>query len=141
MNNYYDLLGTNTPIPVTIELEPIGTPTVSWSINNNTVEGTVVKSPVTVTNFISLFDPLLVSVTLSNKTYSLEHETAIVIKRLTVDGVDIVPRYDYLTEYINDHNNTNPTSYLGFNGKWTLTINRPFYQWLHQVQGQGWLLD
>lgn len=39
-----------------------------------------------------------------------------------VDGVEILPRYDY----------------LAVNG--VLTIPAPFYQWYHQVSGQGWLL-
>ena len=41
---------------------------------------------------------------------------------VTVDGVDILPKY----------------LHLATNGR--LTINEPFYQWYHQVLGQGWLL-
>lgn len=141
MNNYYDLPGIDTLMAITVELEPIGIPTVSLCINRDTTEYAELNSSIIVTNFISLLDPLSVSIVLSNKTYTLEKETAIVIKRLQIDNINIIPQYDYLANYINDHNNNNPTSYLGFNGKWTLTIDRPFYQWLHQVQGQGWLLD
>ena len=75
---------------------------------------------------------------LQNKQYSLEYETAVII-RLSIDDIDIVPKYDYLADYINDHDNHDPTSYLGFNGKWTLTIDRAFYHWLHVHSGQGWL--
>jgi hypothetical protein len=39
-----------------------------------------------------------------------------------VDGVEILPRYNYLTA----------------NG--TLTIDEPFYHWYHRISGQGWLL-
>ena len=39
-----------------------------------------------------------------------------------VDGVQILPQYDY----------------LAVNG--VLTIPAPFYQWYHLVSGQGWLL-
>jgi hypothetical protein len=39
-----------------------------------------------------------------------------------VDGVEILPRYQY----------------LAVDGR--LTITEPFYQWYHQVSGQGWLL-
>jgi hypothetical protein len=41
---------------------------------------------------------------------------------VTVDGVEILPRYQY----------------LAVDGR--LTITEPFYQWYHQVSGQGWLL-
>ena len=41
---------------------------------------------------------------------------------VTVDGVEILPRYHYLIS----------------NGN--LTITEPFYNWYHRVSGQGWLL-
>ena len=41
---------------------------------------------------------------------------------VTVDGVDILPKYVY----------------LAING--TLAINEPFYRWYHRVSDQGWLL-
>jgi len=41
---------------------------------------------------------------------------------VTVDGIDILPKYQYLAR----------------NG--ILTIPEPFYCWYHRVSGQGWLL-
>ena len=41
---------------------------------------------------------------------------------VTVDGVDILPKYRNLS----------------CNGQ--LTINEPFYRWYHRVSDQGWLL-
>ena len=41
---------------------------------------------------------------------------------VTIDGVEVLPRYRYLT----------------VNGK--LTIAEPFYNWYHRVSAQGWLL-
>lgn len=41
---------------------------------------------------------------------------------VTIDGVEILPRYRYLAD--ND----------------VLSIEEPFYQWLHKITGQGWLL-
>jgi|688.fasta_scaffold273808_2 hypothetical protein len=41
---------------------------------------------------------------------------------VVIDSIEILPKY----------------SYLGSNG--VLTINTPFYQWLHHVTAQGWLL-
>lgn len=39
-----------------------------------------------------------------------------------VDGIEILPRYQYLAQ---DN---------------ALKINEPFYTWYHQISGQGWLL-
>ena len=41
---------------------------------------------------------------------------------VTVDGIEILPRYQHLAD------------------SGVLTITKPFYQWYHQVSGQGWLL-
>jgi hypothetical protein len=65
----------------------------------------------------------------------------VIVRKIAVDNIDLVPEYDRLATYVNDHNHTDPTSYIGFNGVWTFTVNRPFYQWLHQAQSQGWLIN
>lgn len=140
MNNYSDLLDIDTLIPVTIALEPIGSPEVTVIIDSNVIDYKSLHTT-TITDYIDLHSPVTISLVLSNKHYTTEYETAVIIKRLSIDNIDIIPKYDYLAKYTNDHNNNNPTSYLGFNGKWTLTIDRPFYQWLHQAQNQGWILD
>ena len=75
-----------------------------------------------------------------NKVYTTEYETAVIIKRLSIDNINIIPEYTHCAEYNNDHGFTDPTSYIGFNGKWALTFDRPFYQWLHQAHNQGWLI-
>ena len=54
----------------------------------------------------SLHDPLIFDV----------HDT------VTVDGVDVLPKY----------------LHLATNGKFA--INEPFYHWYHRVSAQGWLL-
>ena len=135
MNNYLDLLDIDTDIQIDVNLSVIGSPDFSVVINNkrwNTPRH--IKTP------LKLLSPINIEIELRNKHYTLDYETAVIIDRISVDNINLIPQYDYLADYQNDHNNNNPTSYLGFNGKWTLTIDRPFYQWLHQVQGQGWLL-
>mgnify|MGYP003350133421 CR=1 FL=1 len=56
------------------------------------------------------------------------------------DMINIIPKYNHLIDYQNDHNINTKTNCLGYNGKWSLTIDRPFYQWLHQARSQGWLI-
>jgi len=131
MKTYSEL--TDTDIRIDIELESIGDP--KFLVNG------AVLGQNNLTYHVELLRPFSITIELYNKHYTTEYETAVIIKRLSIDNIEMVPKYDYLAEYINDHNNNNPTSYLGFNGRWTLTIDRPFYQWLHRVTAQGWLLS
>jgi hypothetical protein len=131
MKTYSEL--TDTDIRIDIELERIGDP--KFLINRSALEQN------NLTYYVELSRPFSIIIELYDKHYTTEYETAVIIKQLSIDNIKIIPTYDYLAEYVNDHGNNNPTSYLGFNGKWTLQINRPFYQWLHQVTGQGWLLS
>lgn len=140
MKNYLDLQDIDHRLHCCLHLEPVGTPEVSVIVGNNFAGGQLFK-PLQVEFDLNLLEPFVVQIELKNKVYDINNETGVVIKKLQIDGIDLVPQFDYLATYQNDHNNTNPTSYLGFNGKWTLTFDRPFYQWLHQATGQGWLLS
>jgi hypothetical protein len=130
MKTYSEL--TDTDIQIDLQFELIGNP-------EFTVNGSALTQD-NLTYCVDLLTPFSVVIELYNKHYTTEYETAVIIKRLSIDNIEIIPKYDYLAEYINDHNHNNPTNYLGFNGKWTLTIDRPFYRWLHQATGQGWIL-
>ncbi len=128
---------TYSELPVTklkldIELELIGTPEFTLQVGPHTEYNS--------TYYLDLLTPFSVIIELHNKVYTTEYETAVIIKRLCIDNVSIIPEYTHYSQYDNDHQFTNPTSYIGFNGKWTLTFDRPFYQWLHQAQNQGWLI-
>jgi len=137
MKRYSDLQGIDTGLNIRLELEPIGTPDVSVTIADYRQDYLLSDNRI-IDYTVDLLQSFSVVIELRNKQYSLDYETAIIV-RLSVDNIDIVPKYDYLADYVNDHDNHNPTSYLGFNGKWTLTIDRAFYHWLHVHSGQGWL--
>ena len=139
MKTYSDLQAIDSRLHCHLELEPVGAPEVAVIIAGVYGGGKLFQSAVFDIS-TDLLKPFSIELELKNKTYTTEYETAVVIKQLQIDGIDLVPRFDYMATYVNDHDNTNPTSYLGFNGKWTLTFDRPFYQWLHQATGQGWLL-
>jgi hypothetical protein len=132
MKNYSDLQATN--LKLDIELELVGSPMFTVAVNNN------VSTQLSQSYELDLLKPFSVVIELRDKVYTTEYETAVVIRRLAVDNIELIPQYDCLAEYTNDHNHTGPTSYLGFNGCWVFVIDRPFYQWLHQAQAQGWLL-
>jgi hypothetical protein len=130
MKTYLDL--PVTKLKLDIELELVGDPKFSLQVGpyNDYCQ----------TYYLDLLTPFSVIIELHNKVYTTEYETAIIIKRLSVDNVSIIPKYTHLAKYDNDHGFKDPTSYVGFNGKWALTFDRPFYQWLHQAQNQGWLI-
>ena len=140
MKTYSDLQDIDQSINVKINLRPVGMPNISVSINQTMFEYTGLSSPVVLEYRVGLLDNINIIIKLYDKEYDINNETAIIIDNIVIDNIDIVPKFDYLAEYINDHNNNNPTSYLGFNGAWQLNINQPFYHWLHKHTGQGWLL-
>jgi hypothetical protein len=140
MKTYSDLQDIDTDLQVQIQLEPVGTPNVTVSVAGVVKTYDRLSDIITLDYRIALLDLFAVNIELRNKHYTTEYETAVIIKQLSVDNIELIPNYDYLAEYRNDHNNNNPTSYLGFNGKWTLTFDRPFYHWLHQHSAQGWLI-
>ena len=139
MNTYSDLQDIDTRLHVHLALKVIGTPEVAIIVGKNFAGGKLYKN-LEIALDLDLLEPLIIQIELRNKIYDQNNETAVIVEKLQIDGIDLVPKYDYLATYDNDHNYTDPTSYLGFNGKWTLTFDRPFYQWLHQVTEQGWLL-
>ena len=140
MKTYSDLQAIDSRLHLHVELEPVGTPDITVSVNDVIDDYPGLSDTIILDYHVDLLDLFAVNIELRNKHYTTEYETAVIIKRLSIDNIELIPQYDYLARYINDHDNNNPTSYLGFNGKWTLTIDRPFYHWLHQHSGQGWLI-
>jgi hypothetical protein len=139
MKTYSDLQDIDTRLHLQLELILVGQPTALVMINDNQIGCSTSNESLIIDNFLPLMDTINIGIILSDKQYTTEYESAVIIKRLSIDNINIIPKYDYLAEYINDHDFKNPTNYLGFNGKWTLTIDRPFYHWLHKHSGQGWL--
>jgi len=144
MKNFYDLQDISTTIDVVLELEVIdtnGEPTVEIFLNESKLYE---KCPLNgfrrFYTSLKLMDTAKLEISMSNKQYNAEKETAIIIKSLKIDNIEIIPTYNHLVDYQNDHNKNITTNYLGYNGKWTLHIDRPFYQWYHQVSSQGWIL-
>ena len=145
MKNFLDLLDINPTIGINIVLTPVvdnGAPTAIIRYNNAIVFDYTLKETVSIrVEHLNILDPLKISIELAHKEYNEKLETAIIINSLTIDNFEIVPNYTQLATYSNDHSSINPTNYLGFNGVWELNIPVPFYQWLHNVQGQGWLIE
>jgi hypothetical protein len=140
MKNYSDLQDIDTRLKLSIKLRPINRPNIWVRVNRDLIGYTALLDSIQLDYQIGLLDNINIVIELYNKDYNNIDETAIIIDNIMIDNIDIVPKYDYLADYVNDHDFKNPTNYLGFNGKWTLTIDRPFYHWLHEHSGQGWLI-
>jgi len=137
MKTYSDL--QDTKIRLDVELELVGSPDFLLTVKSG---GSTTSGRQELKQFyeLDLLTPFSIIIEIHNKVYTTEYETAVVVRRLSVDNILIIPEYTHCAIYDNDHNYTDPTNYLGFNGKWALTFDRPFYQWLHQAKSQGWLI-
>ena len=144
MKNFSDLLATKAEVTVEIELSCLcgsGVPPCKIFINDHVCFNSLMSSSVTITKKVPILTFLTIKIVMKDKIYSSEQETAIIIEKLNIDGFEIVPNWNHLARYENDHENNLPTRYLGFNGTWTLNIAEPFYRWRHRITGQGWLLE
>jgi len=144
MKNFLDLLATDTDIEIRIRLRTIsdnGDPRCCVIVNNDTLYDCLMSGSVDLVSHVTLPDQISIQIKMSGKNYSAERETAVIIESLSIDGFDIIPRFAHLAHYENERSISEPTSYLGFNGSWTLDISEPFYRWRHRITGQGLLLD
>ena len=89
---------------------------------------------------LNLLDPIDLKICIQGKDYSSDSQSAVLIQSVRIDDFDLVPNWTQLAHYTNDHNYTEPTTHLGFNGLWQFSIPEPFYRWRHKITGQGWLL-
>lgn len=139
MKNFSELLATDLHVDLALTAEPIGIPYVEIYINQTSLYQGQLLEPMTISQRLPLLLGFVVVVKLQNKIYSSDYETAVNLTRLSVDNFDLIPRWSHLARYTNDHDFTEPTSYIGFNGEWKFEVTKPFYQWRHEATGQGWL--
>jgi len=141
MKNFSNLLATDLDLDLELVAEPVGRPDMEIWLNQQLIHQGSVTTPVIVSTQLPLLSRFSIMVKLKNKVYTSESETAVVLTKLSVDGFDIIPQFTHLAKYDNDHAFTEPTAYIGFNGEWRLEINKPFYQWQHEITSQGWLFQ
>ena len=141
MKNFSDLLATDLHLDLELIVEPVGRPDVEIWVNQQLIHQEQLSGSITVAKQLPLLPGFSLSVKLKNKVYSSESETAVMLTKLSIDGFDVIPNFTHLAQYANDHDFTEPTSYLGFNGEWRLEVTKPFYQWQHDITSQGWLFQ
>ena len=72
--------------------------------------------------------------------------TAVIIKKISFFGIED-PRFIWAGTYRPNYPDHYPekipeltnTTYLGWNGVWSLNLSVPVFTWIHQVQNLGWL--
>lgn len=138
MNTFSDLQAID--LELALWVQPMGNPLLKISINDDVVYHGNLAHLLEIRRQLPLLQPFAVTVELLDKDYHSNQETAVVIKQLTVDGFELIPQWNHLSTYDNDHQNDTPTHYLGFVGTWCLKVDRPFYQWYHLASNQGMLL-
>jgi hypothetical protein len=73
-----------------------------------------------------LFNPVNVKCTVLDANAG-----AVEIKLLSVNGTEVLPKYQHLAEP--------QTAWINQNGVWEFTTGSPFYPWFHTISGQGWV--
>ena len=141
MKNFLDLQVTKFFLDIDVCLTPVGCPDVDLLIGGRLIHSGQLTSTVVFSDQCSIMDPFDIHIIIRNKQYTQSQETACVIDQISNDRFDIVPGWVQCAKYDNDRDYTDPTNYLGFNGTWSLAIPVPFYQWKHQITGQGMLLN
>jgi hypothetical protein len=144
MNNFSDLLAIDQLIEVQLRIRPImdnGAPHGRVKINQTVLFDDPVKECLDLSHKVHLQESILLKISMSEKIYCAEKETALIIEYVLIDGLEVMPKLEHLAVHHNEKNHTVPTCYLGFNGIWSLHITEPFYRWYHRATAQGWLLE
>lgn len=73
---------------------------------------------------IPLMDPIDIEMSVTGGSVHIES--------LTVDGFEVIPKYQHLADP--------QTAFLNDGEHWTLNIPAPFYPWYHKITGHGWII-
>ena len=93
MKNYSDLLATDPRLNFFLKLEPVGTPEISVLIGHSIFGGGKIFKPFDIQTSIDLMTPFCIQIELKNKIYDINRETAVIVRSIKIDGIDIVPRF------------------------------------------------
>lgn len=143
MKNFSELLVTDPEIKVELVLGSIidnGVPHVDlWAQGRRLWKGDLYKDLEFETR-MPLMQLVDIQIGMTGKVYSTQRETAVIIRKLALDGFNLVPNHAQATWYDTDQGVQLANFYLGFNGVWRLQLPEPFYRWRHRATDQGWLL-
>ena len=87
MRNFLEATATRVQLKIALDLRPIGNPCVRVSLGENVLLDGSMSMPLHLEYSHDLLKPLRFTLELSNKEYSQEHETAVIVERFFVDNV------------------------------------------------------
>lgn len=122
MNTFSDItaIDLNRKLLVKIDTVRHGTVQYRLRINGHLVPDNSIEI------YLNLFDP----VHLHCFVIPGQDGSALEIKSLTVNGLEVLPRYMHLA--------SKPTMWLT-GGEWYFISKGPFYPWYHEISGQGFI--
>jgi hypothetical protein len=144
MNNFSELQATDLSLTLLIELTPhyhTHAPEVAVNIGGAEWYAGALNNHIQLAGQLPLLSQFDIEIHLQNKNDYADCTTAAVITQLALDNHQLIPNWTHLSQYSNDRGYQQPTTHLGFNGIWKLSIDKPFYQWWHINTGQGRLLE
>lgn len=77
--------------------------------------------------YFNLLSPLHLHVLVTD----VAPDSALEIKRLAVNGLEVLPKYQHLAKP--------STAWINCTGAWDMNVPGPFYTWFHGISGQGWV--
>lgn len=77
---------------------------------------------------VNLFDPITLRI---NVLEFEEGTSGVEIVKFTVNGLEVLPKYRHCAN--------KDTTYIDTYDDWVLEIPYPFYEWYHDISGQGWI--
>jgi hypothetical protein len=142
MKNFSEILDIEKTLNLNFKIKIIddnGYPDFQINLNNESIDFLKEKY-IIISKKIPLLEKLNIEIKLKNKKYSDQKETAVIVESISIENISIIPDFNHLINYENDHNENITTNYIGYNGIWNLNIDEPFFQWYHRVSGQGILI-
>ena len=149
-------MSINYPVVIDIQIKSIwhdDPPKINIGINNNIEQIILTDNRAFHYEFVSSETSVL-TVELLNKTDADTAnglDKAVMIESVGFFGISD-PKFAWAGEYCPDYpepwysqQTIKPESllkshtYLGWNGKWTLTFDVPVFTWIHRVQNLGWI--
>ena len=152
-------MATDYPVKLDICLKPIwhdNPPELNIGIDND-IKKLILTETQTFHYEFTANNPVTLCVELLNKTdtdtvVDKGLDKAVVIESVSFFGITDpkfawlgVYRPEYPEPWASQQTDLKPLlknhTYLGWNGKWTLTVDVPVFTWIHRVQNLGWIYN
>jgi hypothetical protein len=126
-------------VKIEVLLDPVGTPDVTVTCNNQIQELIVTKPTWISFEFVSLSSECELIVEHRNR-HPHDGITAVIVKSIVLNGI-ASPKAIYRGVYYPQNQERIIENYLSWNGVWILSFSVPVYTWIHQVENLGWIYD